>query len=63
MQFMKEESAVIAVKKRGEIRVGGRPVMVDFEGGKPKASYRDSDGAKWKTASGHKRQRSSGPKL
>ena len=33
VQFEKEESAVIAVKKRGEIRVGSRSVQIDFEGG------------------------------
>ena len=64
VQFEKEESAVIAVKKRGEIRVGGRSVQIDFEGGAPKASFRDADGSSWKKNSfsnRSKRQRRAGP--
>ena len=65
VQFQKEESAEIAVKKRGEIKVGGRAVLVDFEGGKPKASYRDTEGRSYaKTNSfSNKRARSTGPKM
>ena len=64
VQFEKEDSAVIAVKKRGEIRVGGRSVQIDFEGGAPKASFRDADGGSWKRNSftnSRKRQRRAGP--
>jgi nucleolin len=57
VQFEKEESAVIAVKKRGEIRVGGRSVQIDFEGGAPKASYRDAEGSAWKKNSFSKNKR------
>ena len=66
VQFQKEESAEIAVKKRAEIQVGGRSVMIDFEGGKPKASYRDTEGRAYKKTNSfsNKRARSTnGPKL
>ena len=47
VDFRREESAEIAVKKRHEIKVGGRPLIVDFESGKPKASFRSADGVQW----------------
>ena len=57
VEFENEESAVIAVKKRGEIKVGGRSVQIDFEGGAPKASYRDADGSAWKQKTSFRNKR------
>jgi len=37
----------VAVKKQGEVVVGGRRVFVDYETGKPKLSYRAPDGRLW----------------
>jgi nucleolin len=40
IDFKREDSAEIAVKKSGKLTVKGRPVLVDFETGAPKASFR-----------------------
>lgn len=48
VDFEKEASAEIAVKKQGTIRVGGRLVVIDYEAGKPKGSFRTLDGQQWR---------------
>ena len=63
VEFVKEESAEIAVKKRGEIKVGGRAVLVDFEGGKPKASYRDTEGKAYSKTNSFSNKRAKGPSM
>lgn len=50
VDFEQEGAAEIAVKKQGEITVGGRRVYVDYETGRPKGSYRASDGRLWTKA-------------
>lgn len=40
VDFKREESAEIAVKKSSTLTVKGRKVFCDFETGKPKASYK-----------------------
>lgn len=40
IDFKREESAEIAVKKSGTLAVKGRKIICDFETGKPKASYK-----------------------
>lgn len=40
IDFKREDSAEIAVKKSGKLTVKGRPVLIDFETGAPKASFR-----------------------
>jgi len=40
VDFKTEESAGIAVKKNGQLKVSGRPVVIDFEVGKAKASFK-----------------------
>jgi hypothetical protein len=52
VDFVKEESAEIAVKKQGTIRVKGRLVAIDYESGKPKGSFRTEDGRNWKKVAG-----------
>jgi nucleolin len=63
VEFAKEESAEIAVKKRHEISVGGRSVLVDFEGGKPKASYRDTEGRNYAKMNSFTNKRKKGPEM
>ena len=41
IDFSKEDSAEIAVKKSGKITVKNRIVSVDFETGQPKGSFKD----------------------
>ena len=60
VEFKREDSAEIAVKKRSDIHVGGRPVMIDYDDGDgPKQSFKTKDGRKWnkvnKKGSKHKR--------
>lgn len=43
VEFKREESAEIAVKKSATLVVKGRPVFIDFETGAPKASYKAKD--------------------
>lgn len=50
VDFEKEGSAEVAVKKQGEISVGGRRVFVDYETGRPKGSFRAPDGRLWSKA-------------
>ena len=48
VEFKREDSAEIAVKKRSDIHVGGRPVMIDYDDGDgPKQSFKTKDGRKW----------------
>ena len=48
VEFKREDSAEIAVKKRGDIHVGGRQVMIDYDDGDgPKQSFKTRDGRKW----------------
>ena len=63
VEFVKEESAEIAVKKRNDIQVGNRAVLVDFEGGKPKASYRDSEGKSYAKTNSFQNKRRRGPAM
>ena len=42
VQFKKEDSADIAVRKSGNIVVNGRKIICDFETGQPKGSFKDS---------------------
>lgn len=50
VEFEQESAAEIAVKKQGEITVGGRRVYVDYETGRPKGSFRTSEGRLWTKA-------------
>ena len=43
IDFNKEESAEIAVKKSGTINLRGRIIISDFETGAPKRSFRQSE--------------------
>lgn len=66
VQFLKEESAVTAVKKRGTIFVGNRNVVVDYEDGNPKASFRTGDRQHWSKVSRivtRARKKHAGPRL
>ena len=48
VEFKREDSAEIAVKKRGDIHVGGRQVIIDYDDGDgPKQSFKTRDGRKW----------------
>ena len=48
VEFKREDSAEIAVKKRGDIHVGGRQVVIDYDDGDgPKQSFKTRDGRKW----------------
>jgi nucleolin len=40
VDFKREDSAEIAVKKSGQLAVKGRPVIIDFETGAPKKSFK-----------------------
>jgi nucleolin len=44
IEFKKEDSAEIAVRKSGSIIIKERAVQCDFETGKPKGSFRSGDG-------------------
>ena len=44
IEYKKEESADIAVRKSGDIIIEGRAVTCDFETGRPKGSFRASTG-------------------
>jgi nucleolin len=41
IDFKREDSAEIAVKKSGQLSVKGRPLVIDYETGAPKGSFRD----------------------
>ena len=43
IDFKREDSAEIAVKKSGQLTVKGRPVIIDFETGVPKQSFKKFD--------------------
>lgn len=45
VEFKREESAEIAVKKSGQVDVKGRKVIIDFETGAPRASYKGKNAA------------------
>ena len=47
VDFKREDSAEIAVKKSGQLTLSGRPVIIDFETGAPKKSFRKPDGKIW----------------
>lgn len=47
IDFKREDSAEIAVKKSGILSLNGRPVVIDFETGAPKKSFRKPDGKVW----------------
>jgi nucleolin len=47
VDFKREDSAEIAVKKSGVLVLKGRPVIIDFETGAPKQSFRKLDGKVW----------------
>ena len=40
MEFKREDSADIAVKKSGKLQCQGRPLTIDFDSGRIKGSYR-----------------------
>ena len=40
MEFKREDSADIAVKKSGKLQCKGRPLTIDFDSGRIKGSYR-----------------------
>ena len=44
VDFVREESAEIAVKKSGTLQVKGRPIIVDFEVGQAKGSWKAQKG-------------------
>jgi len=46
VDFKREDSAEIAVKKSGIISIQGRPLVIDFETGVPKASFKSGNDAK-----------------
>jgi RNA recognition motif-containing protein len=43
VDFNKEESAVIAVKKSKRLSIGGRPLIVDFETSDMKGSFKRNE--------------------
>ena len=47
VDFKREDSAEIAVKKSGILSLKGRPVVIDFETGAPKKSFKKLDGKVW----------------
>lgn len=49
IDFKREDSAEIAVKKSGSIRIRDRPIAVDFDGGEPKASFKSNSRQKGKS--------------
>ena len=40
LEFKREDSADIAVKKSGKLQCQGRPLTIDFDSGRIKGSYR-----------------------
>ena len=44
MEFKREDSADIAVKKSGKLQCQGRPLTIDFDSGRIKGSYRPLTG-------------------
>lgn len=44
IDFVREESSEIAVKKSGHLQIKGRPVLIDFETGQAKASFKKVEG-------------------
>lgn len=42
VDFKREDSAEIAVKKSGVLQIGGRPVIIDFETGAPKKGFKSA---------------------
>jgi len=64
IQFRKESSTEIAVKKRGQISVGDRLLLVDYDSGQMKKSFKTGDGRKWNKVHGKEHKRfKSGPRL
>lgn len=47
VDFATEQAATIAVGK-ADLRIGGRVVLVDYDVGKPKGSFRRADGRHWR---------------
>ncbi len=47
VDFVRDDSAEIAVKKSGKLAVKGRAIICDFETGEPKGSFRDTSGQLW----------------
>ena len=45
VQFEQQSSVIAAVK--GDVSIDGRPLFVDYELGKPKNSFKTSDGRTW----------------
>ena len=43
VDFKKEESAVIAVKKNGKLTLKKRPLVIDFETSEQKSSYKRNE--------------------
>ncbi len=64
VQFRKENSTEIAVKKRGTITIGGRPIVIDYDSGTMKKSFKTKDGRSWGKVHGkpHKKFKR-GPKM
>ena len=54
VDFKREDSAEIAVKKSGILNIKGRPLVIDFETGTPKMSFRTADGKSWAKTTGKK---------
>ncbi|CAM9347847.1 unnamed protein product, partial [Choristocarpus tenellus] len=44
VEFVTERGAEKAVRTQNKLVIGGRPVVVDFETGRPKGSFRSQDG-------------------
>eukprot|EP00903_Cladosiphon_okamuranus_P020342 g18662.t1 len=51
VEFASERGAESCVRKQESLSVGGRPLVVDFETGAPKGSFRRQDGAQIKKTS------------
>lgn len=51
VEFSSERGAETCVRTQESLSIGGRPVVVDFETGAPKGSFRRQDGAQIKKTS------------
>ncbi|CAN0541974.1 unnamed protein product, partial [Scytosiphon promiscuus] len=48
VEFVTERGAETCVRSQETLSIGGRPIVVDFETGAPKGSFRRQDGAQIK---------------
>lgn len=51
VEFVSEKGAETCVRTQESLSIGGRPLVVDFETGVPKGSFRRQDGAQIKKTS------------